>query len=775
MNKLFKEVIRNNLCSGCGTCIGVCPVEAIKFDYNSEPHIKIDKNKCIKCNLCYEVCPGKGIPLDAFTKKLKTSQQEYNVDIGNYKQFLVGYAENEFIRRKSASGGIATSLLIYALDKKIVDKVIIVTNDEHDIAKPIVKITDSREDVLKSMQSKYVQVPLNKVLKEILKSDCRYAIVGLPCHLEGLYLAQKRYKKLSDQIVFKIGLFCGYSYPYECVNTLLKRMKLKREDVDTFLGWREGDCYPGFFSVKLKNGKTASISFADEHNINVANYALFRCFLCIDGLSQLADISLGDTTDATRNNSFIISRTERGSKLLKSAKTDRYIEYHTVSTELALSKGIVPFMLREKRYKVLSIIQYFSKKNIPVPIWDIKGAKISAIDRINGILRLRMVIFIRKPIVSKFLKSHPKFMEIAGGFIYHLDISPKHMIGKVLTKIRGMWFSKSWKHIKKNKDDRLCIGLVGVGGWGSQYVNILQKSNLFDLRACFDVDKNLLQSVCSKIGCLSADSIEELLLLDDLQAVVIATPNFLHYEQCIKAIKAGKHVFVEKPITNTIKEAEEIYRAAKERNIIVSVGHNVRRRPEFRIMKKLIKEGKIGKVIMVEANNSRYVGEGREASWRLNKDTCPGGPLLQLGIHHIDTLRYLFGEIIEVKAYLKNEYFKSGVPDTVLSILLFKSGVLGYLGTNYVSKPSFTMRVYGTKGNLIVEDRSLYLQKDMKRKKIETKPVNTLKEQIEEFGGCIVDNTEPEVGAKEAIENIAVVEAVMKTVKEKGKTTKNGE
>ena len=313
------------------------------------------------------------------------------------------------------------------------------------------------------------------------------------------------------------------------------------------------------------------------------------------------------------------------------------------------------------------------------------------------------------------------------------------------------------------------VGLIGVGGWGRQYVDILRRSDIFDFQLCFDTNEEFLHSVCSTIGCRAANSLEELLAVDGLQAVVIVTPNFLHYEQCVKAIEQEKHVFVEKPIANTLEEARKIYHAAKENNLIIAVGHNVRRRSEFRMMKKLIENGEIGEVIMVEANNSQPIGDGRETSWRLNKDTCPSGPLSQLGIHHIDTLRYLFGEIMEVKSYLKNEYFESGVPDTVLSVFSFKSGILGYLGTNYLSESSLTMRVYGTKGNLIVEDTTLYLQKKGKRKRIKIECINTLEEQIEEFGECIMDNKKPEVGVKEAIENMAVVDAIMESVKKNGK------
>jgi UDP-N-acetylglucosamine 3-dehydrogenase len=263
--------------------------------------------------------------------------------------------------------------------------------------------------------------------------------------------------------------------------------------------------------------------------------------------------------------------------------------------------------------------------------------------------------------------------------------------------------------------------------------------------------------------------LDELLSNDEVSAVFIITPTFLHYEQCTRAIEQGRHIFLEKPIANTVEKAKRIYQVSTERNVVVSVGHNVRRRAEFRMIKRLIDSGEIGEVIMVEANNSQYVGEGRETSWRLNPSTCPGGPLLQLGVHHIDTLLYLFGDIAEVKAFLKNDYFTTEVPDTVSSVLRFKSGVLGYLSTNYLTEPSFIMRIYGTKGILSIEDTTLYLQKGRNRKNLKITPINTLEEQVKEFGKCIIGNGKPEVGAREGLKVMKVVDAIMESSSENGK------
>lgn len=787
---LINNVIKNNLCCGCGTCVGICPTSALAFKDNKYYPVWSDKNKCNSCGFCFKSCPGKGLNINEITKKMQESNQKYNVNIGNYQSFNAGYSKNKRIRLESASGGITTALLLYALDNRIIDKVVIVKNDPNEIAKPVYKITNSKEDIIESLQSKYIQVPLNDCIKEILKTDEKYGIVGLPCHIEGINLAQNLNKKLSEQIIFKLGLFCGYSYSYDCLDTLIKRMKIEKNDISDFLGWRYGDNYPGFFSFRLKNGQKSCLSFVNEHNIDVANFALFRCFLCIDGLCQLSDISLGDTTFSDDNSTFIISRTNMGEQLLKSAKKNGYIDYYKINDFEALNSGIVPFMLLEKRHKVLSVIKHLQEKDIPVPLWDIIESKISRIDKINAILRINLVILVRKKIIRKILKSNPKFMEKVGGFIYTVNLDFKstiyhnfvdflHKNPKLLRIIKKIYlrdfdiqnfFEKTKKIINREHKDvhKLNVALVGVGGWGRQYVDILHKSNLYNLEICFDSDRTLLDEVCLYYDISKANSLDEILSMKKIQAVFIITPNYLHYNQCLNSIKAGKHVFIEKPLVNTLKEAENILTSLKNADIIISVGHNVRKNSEIRKMKEIIVSGEIGNVIMVESNNSQPTLQ-EDTNWRLNKFKCPNGPLLQLGIHHIDTLRYLFGEIKEVKAYSK-EHYGLGI-DTFTSIFLFDSDIIGYLGTNFISEPTFFIKVYGTEGKIILKNNNLYLEKKGNRKLIKVKKINTIKNQLEEFSQCIINNEKPEVGLDEAIKNLYVVESIAKSA-ESQKTVK---
>lgn len=103
---LNREVIDHGLCSGCGTCVGVCLAGAIDFNDNRSYPEVVDEQKCQACGMCVRVCPGKGVSLNAIAAESKTPAQKFNVDVGNYIRFLIGHSIDEHIRSKSSSGAL---------------------------------------------------------------------------------------------------------------------------------------------------------------------------------------------------------------------------------------------------------------------------------------------------------------------------------------------------------------------------------------------------------------------------------------------------------------------------------------------------------------------------------------------------------------------------------------------------------------------------------------------------------------------------------------------
>jgi len=151
---LKEEVVDSGLCTGCGTCVGVCAARAISMDYEADEPVPILTGKCINCGICYDVCPGKYIPLPELDKDFLGKVRDFEVvHLGVYKCCSRGYAKDEDIRSLSSSGGMISSLLICALEEKIIDAVILSgwRKDKPWRCEPYIATTP--EEVMKALRS----------------------------------------------------------------------------------------------------------------------------------------------------------------------------------------------------------------------------------------------------------------------------------------------------------------------------------------------------------------------------------------------------------------------------------------------------------------------------------------------------------------------------------------------------------------------------------------------------------------------------------------------
>ena len=154
-------VLKKKLCTGCGTCIGMCPAGALSWKKET---IILDRKKCVSCGLCLKVCPGKGFNYPFFQKKL-FQKEKVSFDFGHLESVNRGYSLDKNIRVKSASGGLVSSVLLFLLKEKLIDGAVVVKMQDE---KPVVQIATTEEEILNAAQSKYVLYPTNQILKEIL-------------------------------------------------------------------------------------------------------------------------------------------------------------------------------------------------------------------------------------------------------------------------------------------------------------------------------------------------------------------------------------------------------------------------------------------------------------------------------------------------------------------------------------------------------------------------------------------------------------------------------
>lgn len=314
------------------------------------------------------------------------------------------------------------------------------------------------------------------------------------------------------------------------------------------------------------------------------------------------------------------------------------------------------------------------------------------------------------------------------------------------------------------------VALIGTGRWAHQLAHAVRRTANLQLVAAYSRDERKRTAFAEAAGCSAAPSFRAVLEHPDVQGVLLATPNHVHAVQAEEAAAAGKHLFIEKPIADTLADALRIRTAAGRAGVCLLVGHAFRRLGAARTVKALLESGRLGQVVLAEANFS-LPGTFTADQWRSYRETCPGGPLMQLGIHHIDTLHYWLGPVAEVRGAFAHLATQADIDDVASVQLRFATGVLGTLNGSYVSPKTFDLRLYGTEGVLDYHtDMSIWpaaermdaatrltLWTKSGLEAIECTPRDMLAEELEEFGRCMDGAASPETGAVEAIHALQVV------------------
>ena len=325
------EIVKGNLCTGCGTCVALCPNEAIELIINENKGIyipKLNDEKCNSCGICYEVCPGHSVDFKELNLEIFGKEPD-DVLIGSYTNCYIGHANNHEIRYNSAAGGLVTQLLIFALDEGIIDGALVTRMKKNNPLEPEPFIARTREEIIESSKSKYCPVPANLALKEILKEEGKFAVVGLPCHIQGIRKAELINEKLKEKIVLHLGILCSFNRNFLGTEYLLKKFNIKKEDVAK-LDYR-GEGWMGGMSITLKNGNKKFSPYLVYSDMLKSYFVPIRCTLCSDQSCELADISFGDIwlpefRDDKIGTSVIISRNKVGERILQNAVLKRRIE-----------------------------------------------------------------------------------------------------------------------------------------------------------------------------------------------------------------------------------------------------------------------------------------------------------------------------------------------------------------------------------------------------------------------------------------------------------------
>lgn len=270
----------------------------------------------------------------------------------------------------------------------------------------------------------------------------------------------------------------------------------------------------------------------------------------------------------------------------------------------------------------------------------------------------------------------------------------------------------------------------------------------------------------------------------DVDVVYIVLPNGMHEEYTIRAAKAGKHVLCEKPMANTVKEADNMIKACKDAGRKLMIAYRIQYEPANKLAKEWTRNSKYGKVKVIEAYNGQHIGDPTQ--WRLNKKLAGGGSLPDIGLYCLNTIRYLLGEEPEwvnasVYSTPNDARFKE-VEETVMFQLRFPSGVLANCTTSYGAHVARRYRCLADGGGWFGLDpafayNGLKMEASYAEGETEYKisPLIPQKNQfaleMDHMAECVMNNKEPFTPGEEGLQDQRIMEAIYQSAKD-GKPVK---
>jgi coenzyme F420 hydrogenase subunit beta len=351
---LEKEVQRYNFCGKCGGCVSFCSASnlgALKVGPDGTPMFA-DEEKCLKCGICYMICPNTRDLDEELKKKAK-----WEPPIGPIKDLLSAQTTNPAVGERCTDGGVVTSLLLYLLDKHMIDGALVSKSDGPFHRGP--KLAVSEEEIISASGSHYDESfsiaelgsqystysPAMQELKTLRKGLIdRVAMVGTPCQIHTVRKMQVLGIIPSDVIKYCFGLFCMENFSF---NDIQLRHLEKQYGFD-LAHVSKVNVKEDFF-IYLNNGKVIHIPFEEIDTI-----ARPACLVCPDFSAEFSDASFGGL-GSPEGYTTVLLRSERGKKAYRGALAAGYIKERRYSSSekaradlINLQKKVFEFSQRKR-------------------------------------------------------------------------------------------------------------------------------------------------------------------------------------------------------------------------------------------------------------------------------------------------------------------------------------------------------------------------------------------------------------------------------------------
>lgn len=313
------------------------------------------------------------------------------------------------------------------------------------------------------------------------------------------------------------------------------------------------------------------------------------------------------------------------------------------------------------------------------------------------------------------------------------------------------------------------VACIGMGWWSDVLADAIKRSGKLKIIACFSRSQDRREKFAARYGCRAAHSYEEILNDRNVEGIINTTPNAAHLETTAAAARAGKHVFLDKPIANTVADARALTEECRKRKVVLALGYQRRRESHFRWVKEHLAQ--FGRLVNAEANISRdRLGKVDLSSWRYTAEGMPGGVMLQIGIHYTDVLEYLLGPVMAVSGRFVRLVLPGDNPDVASLVLEHENGALSTLNASYASASEYyLMNIYGKEATAYYDLHGglRVLKRGGTQAAAVPCPKNDpIVEELEEFARAARGDGDPEMDGERSTRSLAVILAGIRSASE---------
>lgn len=324
------------------------------------------------------------------------------------------------------------------------------------------------------------------------------------------------------------------------------------------------------------------------------------------------------------------------------------------------------------------------------------------------------------------------------------------------------------------------IGVIGLGLMGSLFAQLAVQFPDAELVGVADIDADRTLKMREQLGIPTFTDYTELLSQDDLDAVVIATPDAFHRAPAIAAAQAGKHILLEKPLATTSADAQAIVESCQLAGVTLMVGHILRFDPHYGEAYRAVRNGKVGEIVHLTARRTTSTADAERLAGRVSIS-------FYLGSHSVDAIQWIAGSpIIEVTSTsVRKQMARFNTDDTVMSLLRFENGAIGMLENSWIRPNGAASRrigssllLMGTKGAVQIETNTagvVVYQPNTSEpitppysfdKTVFGQISGVYRDEFAHFLDCVRTGNSPIVSPQQALSTVLVCEAIERSVAE---------